>query len=170
MSALLDELTKINQNFPLPGKDNPSEGFRSNFAYIKNSLEYAEVDIEALKVSLSKTKTVPAPNLAGGGINSVTITVADSEYQIINVQTDIIQNNLAIDLTGFTDEMYSYTKLEVNNTTNNPITFSFGTGVKSPMLLSTLSLAVNSTYIFECWSTNGGITKFVNPVSQFKVW
>jgi hypothetical protein len=65
----------INQEFPIAGQDNDSEGFRGNFAAIKLSLEAAELDLNnlqlkaVLKETLSGTSTV-ANDLLGSTIKN----------------------------------------------------------------------------------------------------
>jgi hypothetical protein len=44
----------IDQNFPIPGVDNDSQGFRDNFAVIKNNFESAKTDIEELQLNTAK--------------------------------------------------------------------------------------------------------------------
>lgn len=44
----------IDQNFPVPGIDNDSQGFRDNFAIIKNNFESAKSDIENLQLNTAK--------------------------------------------------------------------------------------------------------------------
>jgi len=44
----------INENFPVPGVDNDTVGFRDNFATIKNNFIAAKAEIEALDSSTAK--------------------------------------------------------------------------------------------------------------------
>jgi hypothetical protein len=46
--------TIINENFPVPGVDNDTVGFRDNFATIKNNFVAAKAEIEALDSSTAK--------------------------------------------------------------------------------------------------------------------
>lgn len=167
MSDLSTELNNINENFPVQGKDNPSQGFRENFSHIKYSFTIANNEIELLKDSISKTITVVNSDYNTGD-TVVNIEVNDSEYQTVNLDSPIIGNTLTVFLSGFTDEVYCYTKLEVNNNTGNTITLLFNGNVKSPV--DAAYVLDNQTYIIECWSTDNGNTIFVNPVNSFKVW
>jgi hypothetical protein len=45
----LIDTQNINENFPIQGQDNPSQGFRSNFAYIKLALNVAAAEITDLQ-------------------------------------------------------------------------------------------------------------------------
>ena len=44
--------TDIDETFPVQGKDNPSQGFRTNFNVIKNSLQQAKIEIEEIQVAI----------------------------------------------------------------------------------------------------------------------
>jgi len=48
-------ITGINEQFPIQGQDNPSQGFRSNFSAIKNALSVAKTEITALENTAAKT-------------------------------------------------------------------------------------------------------------------
>jgi hypothetical protein len=57
-STITDYTTLIDINFPTPGEDNDSQGFRSNFASIKAALEIAGDEISDLQsgmISLNGT-------------------------------------------------------------------------------------------------------------------
>lgn len=54
MSTTSNYINKINQEYPLPGQDNDSSGFRNNFKNIKSALTSAESDISSLKLSSVK--------------------------------------------------------------------------------------------------------------------
>ena len=47
----------INENFPVAGQDNDSQGFRDNFNIIKNSLATANSEITSLENNTAKTNT-----------------------------------------------------------------------------------------------------------------
>jgi hypothetical protein len=44
----------INELFPVQGQDNPSQGFRDNFLYIKQGLATAKVEITDLQSNTAK--------------------------------------------------------------------------------------------------------------------
>jgi hypothetical protein len=66
--------SNIDTNFPVQGRDNPSQGFRDNFAQIKLALITAADEISALEdrtsgdlftITPATTATAPIPNLGG---------------------------------------------------------------------------------------------------------
>ena len=50
-STLTNYSNNIDISFPLPGQDNDSQGFRTNFTSIKNALQVASVEITDLQLS-----------------------------------------------------------------------------------------------------------------------
>jgi hypothetical protein len=46
--------TDIDQNYPVAGQDNDSQGFRDNFNLIRNNFESAKTDIETLQDNTAK--------------------------------------------------------------------------------------------------------------------
>jgi hypothetical protein len=84
-------MTQINTNnidaaFPLQGQDNPSQGFRDNFSYIKIALDAAAQDITSLE------------NIALGGTGTLVIAVATATNIVQG--TVKIGNNLSVSNTG----------------------------------------------------------------------
>ena len=54
----------INGNYPTPGQNNSSQGFRDNFNSIKNNFQYAKDEIETMqtgKASLSSSSDLKRP-------------------------------------------------------------------------------------------------------------
>lgn len=47
-------INKINQNFPVSGRDNDTQGFRDNFKNIRQALIYTDEDVEYLKINAVK--------------------------------------------------------------------------------------------------------------------
>lgn len=47
-------INKINQNFPISGRDNDTQGFRDNFKNIKQALSSTDQDVDYLKINAVK--------------------------------------------------------------------------------------------------------------------
>ena len=47
--------TGIDEEFPVPGQDNDSQGFRDNFSQIKTGLETAKLELTDLLTSVART-------------------------------------------------------------------------------------------------------------------
>jgi len=81
----LINVSGIDQNFPVLGEDNPSQGFRDNFAAIKTALTQAKNEIDTLESTTAKGVT--------------TISSGDIKYNDFN--GNIIQDTI-LDYTGLT--------------------------------------------------------------------
>jgi hypothetical protein len=51
------DITAIDNDFPVQGKDNNSQGFRTNFTAIKTALNIAKTEITTLQTNTAKTNT-----------------------------------------------------------------------------------------------------------------
>lgn len=85
----------IDENFPVAGVDNPSDGFRNNFGTIKNSLGTAKTEIEALQTTTAKVNS--ANNFAGNTIsNANLLNVTQESFNggfKLETDTDVDFNN-----------------------------------------------------------------------------
>lgn len=105
-------MSQINTNnidaaFPLQGQDNPSQGFRDNFSYIKIALDAAAQDINALE------------NIALGGTGTLVISVATATNSVQG--TVKIGNNLSISNTGIVSVSNPFVLPSYATTTLNTI-------------------------------------------------
>lgn len=100
MSSTIDT-DNIDVNFPIPGQDNDSQGFRDNFYTIRDALDAASAEITDLQTSRDRvdtlahlvltTDTIPSGWEGTGHYLPVTdllgATVADTVYQIVKKST-----------------------------------------------------------------------------------
>lgn len=125
----------IDENFPIPGTDNPSEGFRTNFSVVKNSLREAKTEIENLQSNTAKLNT--SNNFSGNSIVNVklvrsTMNVfdggalgADSDLNFSNgfYQQFLINSSLNLALMNFPTDSYGVVRLSLTGN-NNTVSFS----------------------------------------------
>lgn len=71
--------TDINENFPVPGKDNDTQVFRDNFDTIKNSLRNAKDEIEDLQDNVVRSDSVNDLNLSEIS-NALFVNNRDQKY------------------------------------------------------------------------------------------
>jgi len=158
--------TGIDQNFPVSGEDNSSEGFRINFSVIKNSLESAKTEIENLETNAARINSsndfdgndilnanLVSPSFKifnGGTISENTeINFANGSYQNYTVTDDI-----TFTLSNFPSSLKSgFVKLSLKGI-NKSISF---TAIGNSIFYDTsfpISLVVNSDInpqIVEIW-------------------
>lgn len=75
--------TGINENFPVPGKDNDTQVFRDNFDTIKNSLRNAKEEIEDLQNNVVRSDSINDLNLSEIS-NAVFVKNRDQKYNYGN--------------------------------------------------------------------------------------
>lgn len=117
----------MNVNYPLPGVNNSSQGFRDNFASIKTSLESAKAEIDELQ-----SKAVFKSPLAGTALNN-------------DVNNNIIRNAQTL---GFRSSTYNLGS-NLSGTVNLDLTFGdVQYGIIDP---STTGIALQ----FSKWAPTG---------------
>lgn len=155
----------IDENFPVAGQDNDSQGFRDNFATIKSSLASAKSEISdlqedtaklnvnnnfnATEISNAKLRNTPQvyfnKNISEATTHELSIT--DGHYQVLNVN-----GNVNIDLENFRPAAGAQVVYKVQ------ILFN-GTGTVKWLLGSPSNIfRVNSTW-----------PKRINPTNEFSV-
>jgi hypothetical protein len=100
--------TIINENFPVPGVDNDTVGFRDNFATIKNNFVAAKAEIEALDSSTAK------------------VNAAETSFRGNKVTNAVFQNNVATVFNGGTLPSAEQAAASPNTATTTDLSFSNG--------------------------------------------
>ncbi|NBR61024.1 MAG: hypothetical protein EBT86_05120 [Actinobacteria bacterium] len=78
--------TDIDESFPVQGKDNNSQGFRSNFSVIKNALNVAKTEITVLENDTVKNNT--DNNINGKIIENLILNNTSYLYKDRGIPTD----------------------------------------------------------------------------------
>lgn len=98
--------TTINEEFPVAGQDNDSQGFRDNFSIIKNSLSAAKEEVESLQNNTAKLNEsnnflgtdIIGANFSGTTLATYTSTIVSTSqdvnftnghYQVLDLAIDI---------------------------------------------------------------------------------
>jgi hypothetical protein len=168
MSALDTEILKIDTQFPVNGKDNSSQGFRSNFAYVKNSLEYASANINNLQLLIPDSLPIVIHNATP----IIPISILDTAYNVININSDIPVVSIVI--SGSKSGVWCKTRLHIENVSTISSTIAI-TGTYLPAGNSTihsnitgsLVLPINTSVILECWTIDNGIEYYINSFGFF---
>ena len=66
----------MNVNYPLPGVNNSTQGFRDNFNSIKNNLDIAASEISQLQITSILKSALPGQTLDNNMANAVLSNVA----------------------------------------------------------------------------------------------
>lgn len=180
----------INENFPIAGQDNDSQGFRDNFNVIKTSLSTANTEITAIQNTasfLNQTNDFngsivrEADFLAttnkvyniGNVLSNININWSNGHYQTIQVQADI-----TITLTDWpgTDK-YGKMRIAVNgpgtSSSDSVYTITWaatgGNNIRKDSnfpAASTIQLQ-QTVKIFDFWTTDGGTTVYAHYIGEF---
>lgn len=186
----------IQENYPVAGIDNNSQGFRDNFYYIKTGLSTASSEITLLNtkaalldedndfngVTLSNARTTrlyPIVN-NGGTINSSsqTVSVEDSEYHYYKVNVNNVSINF--DWTNASNGLYAKIRLVLENNTSGPLNVTFTSAgaihgflkdnnFPSPFTLPAISQTETPTtrMVVEAWTSDHGQTVFLKYLGAF---
>lgn len=114
-STITDYTSLIDVDFPVPGGNNSSQGFRSNFGNIKAALDVASTEVTNLENSL--VSLTDNNNFGGNTIQSAEITGC----------TLVLENYTLSELATLTDEgVENGTIVFVTDTVNSPAYYSGG--------------------------------------------
>jgi hypothetical protein len=179
----------IDENFPVAGQDNDSQGFRNNNAIIKSGLATAGTEITDLQNNTAKTNT--DSNFAGNEIVDATLASAAEKYyeggtvtsgQEINFNNGLYQsftlsNDVAFTLSNFPDNA-RLGRMQVELRSNSLGTprvaaFAYSGGTIKPDDSSawsgtTISMSHDENpIIIEFWTYDEGLTVFAKYLGQF---
>jgi hypothetical protein len=176
-------ISKINQNFPVGGRDNNTQGFRDNFKNITQALNYVDEDIEFLKInSVKLTQTNDFNNniIKRALFQQCSNLVYDDTE---NIQTsDVILNynngsyqkfKLGAGTHTFSvDNWPSNSKqanmiLSVSTGTTSPISINFGATTLINLGPTLLPISVTAEQIFWLWNDGDENTLYVKHLSTF---
>lgn len=139
MSTTSNYINKINQEYPLPGQDNDSSGFRNNFKNIKSALTSAEGDISSLK--LSSVKLTETNNFNN---NIIKRAVFQETALAIYDETGSVQSgNITLDYING-----SYQKIRVDGGTHVFTVINWPSNARSgSIILSVITDSISGSYV-----------------------
>ena len=182
--------TTINENYPIAGQDNDSQGFRDNFTNLKNNFTEAQTEINDLQskvvVKSALTGTTINNDFAGSvmkaaetrdiretvvaqGTTSGTVTLnyASGPYHTVTSSGNITLAFSNLPATGKHGKIrIAVTVANVSHTLTFPSAVSQGTSGLQGISSQTITFATTGTYIFEFSTSNGGTTIHVTEISR----
>jgi len=165
--------TDIDEDFPVAGQDNDTQGFRDNFSTIKTSFQNAKTEINDLQTNTAKLNVDNDFN--GNEINNVVLRAHNEKYYSFSIPED---NTITIDLENGAYQLLSLNGGATINLTNlgtttnviNKVRIEFrGNGTVTwitggdPFRVSsnwpsTFTVTNNNTVIVDIWTTDGLVT------------
>jgi len=182
--------TGIDEEFPVPGQDNDSQGFRDNFSQIKTALETAKEELTDLLTAVARTDG--ANDFNGNNIqNANLLAVSGAIYQPQDFDSDTqvewndgvaqkltISSAITLTFTNFPTggQKYASTRI-ILKSNGGSHTVNFETGSNGNLYFSNKDAAVNGNgefvvddsdqpKVLDVWSDNG-LDIYINYVGQF---
>lgn len=181
--------SNIDENFPVAGRDNNTQGFRDNFNNIKIALNVAKNEISGVQnnaASLNSANDFNGFLLENAEINKFYGSVRNNGT--INSPTEIDLENGPLQIVTFSgnatirfvnwpaSDLYAKIRLHLKSNNTDPRTVTFGTeaggvikysgdGAAFP---SPFTVSSNTTEkVVEAWSYNNGVTVFIKYLGEF---
>lgn len=169
----------INVNFPVPGEDNDSQGFRSNFANIQSALSLAgkEIsDVQLNAVNLSETNDFGNNVIKRAALQNSSQVVANIgnvslfvnvDYSLGSYQTFTVDPGThTFTITNWPESGKCGTiRLEITPTSTDPVSINFG-GNNVILSKATLPITYNqqTAIVWELWSPDNGTTVYAHEL------
>jgi len=161
----------IDTDYPKPGEDNSSVGFRTNFTAIKENFDSARGEIEDLQVNTARTDTVNSFNgniILNANLQAVTSAVfeigstqSDTEVNFLNgsYQTIEASDDITLTLTGWPEDkkLGKITLALLSNGGSRTISFA---------LASTGEIKRNSGIPVELYDSSNGFNVKIGEFPQ----
>lgn len=187
-STVTNFSNNINVLYPVPGVDNDTQGFRDNFASIKNALQLAAQELTQLDLTSVKLNdendygydgsiyrgVLKATGIAGTVIDSIS-TSRSVSYLLGGYHKVSIDGSVALTVTDWPadNNIYSTVRFEILNatTTIGSINFTQGNNVLKKEASLTLPhvLGTNTevSHIFEMSTADAGDTVFIKFIGTY---
>ena len=186
--------TDIDEEFPVAGQDNDSQGFRDNFAEIKSSLQAANTELTTLLTNSARLDT--ANDFNGNLINNAsqraiseavyntgninqdtTIEWTDGMFQNVTIDTDV---TLILGAWPQTGQMGKITMAIRTPNSGSRITWEAANGgtirvsnlswpTESGSFVQTTEVtSATAPILIEAWTTDGGQTVYMQYLGTFE--
>lgn len=181
--------TTIDENFPVAGRDNDSQGFRDNFFIIKQNFQAAKTEIEDLQSGgarvdtnnnfnlnniteatlLASPLTVNTTYASGLTVPTATLSWEEGYVHVVRVTED----PTTLQLIDFPNNKYCQMRLVLfsDSTSSRAITISGGavkSTIASPAPKNVVVVSSNiNPVIVDVFTYDGGLNLFLDVVGTF---
>lgn len=173
-------INSINTNYPVPGVDNDTQGFRDNFSNIKSALGTVAGEIGNFQLNGVTTNGLNDFSYIGSlsravldsygesvGTNTFstddTINALEGNYQKVSVNT-----SLNIDVIDWTEAsgVKGNVILEIYNSSGTSVNINFSNtlGTLKKDISLPVAVAGTSTVFVQLWTTDGGTNVFLTKI------
>lgn len=180
-SAINTYSNAINVNFPIPGADNDTQGFRTNYSRIQAALNVAADEISSLQansVNLSETNDFgnnvikratllavgQAINDGGSGSGNIVVDYAIGNYHTFDIGSG---TNTFSFINWPPAGICGNVRLELTPTTTTDVTINIS-GVDRVLSRTGLPVTYSSTstVVWDVWTTDAGATVIASEVGS----
>lgn len=178
-STITQYSNSININFPIPGEDNDSQGFRTNFAKIQSALSVAGGEITNIQlnaVNLSDTNDFGGNIVKRASLQNSSLVVNDAGSVGSSVSVDYSLGSyqkFSVDGGSYTFTVINWpqagqcgtVRLEITPTSSSAVSISFG---GTTYILSKTDMPITYTQtspiVWELWSPDNGATIYAHEL------
>lgn len=184
----------IDEEFPVAGEDNDSQGFRDNFNIIKNNFTFAKTEIEDLQDNTAKTNadnvffentlsrytSLQQTHTHSDSLSGISVD-AELNFQSAHYFTITAQANIELTLAGWpTNDEYAEMYIQIyGGGAARTVTFAseYSTGLTSQMYVDstfggaasiTTSIVTTESIVVKAFTYNNGVDVFLSKVGDFE--
>jgi hypothetical protein len=179
----------LDEDFPVAGQDNDSQGFRDNFSVIKTGLETAASEISVLQETTAKLGSEENNDFLGGIISNVQLSNAYKFSTTVTVNEIIVEDAdyfkvskvngepIVIEWPENENENYIKVRLEIT-AVDGARTIAFSNGISGGTVkanftntvdpVAGIDLLQDEIGIFDCWIAGADTTMFVQHIETFE--
>lgn len=173
---------KIDQQFPVAGQDNDTQGFRSNFQNIYQAIYNTDLDLQTQKINTARlnatsdfafTGTIKRAVILNSGFSAENIAPVNGtiDYSLGSYHKSSITGNTTFEVTNWPPNgIYGSLRLEVAPVTSSTmiINFSAGSGtlIKDGNDVIPYTSVNNTPIFYDLWSSDNGETVKVKQIAN----
>lgn len=178
----------LDEDFPVAGQDNDSQGFRDNFSVIKTGLETAASEISVLQATTAKLGSEENNDFLGGIISNVQLSNAYKLSTTVTINEIVVEdadyfkvskvNSEPIVIEWPENDNNNYIKVRLEITAvDGARTVAFSNGISGGTVkanftntidpVAGISLLQDKVGIFDCWIAGASTTMFVQHIHTY---
>jgi microcystin-dependent protein len=173
---------KIDQQFPVAGQDNDTQGFRSNFQNIYQAIYNTDLDLQTQKINTARlnatsdfafTGTIKRAVILNSGFSAENIAPVNGtiDYSLGSYHKSAVTGDTTFEVTNWPpDGIYGSLRLEVAPVTSSTMVINFsagsGTLIKDGNDVIPYTSVNNTPIFYDLWSSDNGATVKVKQIAN----
>jgi hypothetical protein len=173
---------KIDQQFPVAGQDNDTQGFRSNFQNIYQAIYNTDLDLQTQKINTARlnatsdfafTGTIKRAVILNSGFTAENIAPVNGtiDYSLGSYHKSAVTGDTTFEVTNWPPAgIYGSLRLEVAPVTSSTMVINFsagsGTLIKDGNDVIPYTSINNTPIFYDLWSSDNGATVKVKQIAN----